>query len=82
MRARQLIGGATFPPDELRVIFEAFDGAWSEVAPDIGSDPGAIDTARVSLASILLSLATAGLRDGHGLRTAAVDSFRLKHGLK
>jgi hypothetical protein len=32
MKARQLIGGSAFPPDELKVIFEAFDDAWAEVA--------------------------------------------------
>jgi hypothetical protein len=80
VRARQLIGGAAFPPEELRVIFEAFDDAWNEVASTVGADPGAIDAARISLANIVLSLATAGRIDRCDLRTAAVSSFRLKHG--
>jgi hypothetical protein len=37
MKARQLIGGAAFPPDVLKVIFEAFDDAWLEVAGDVST---------------------------------------------
>ena len=59
MKARKLIEGAGFPPDDLKVIFEAFDDAWNEVASGVGSDAGAIDTARVSLATIVLSFANA-----------------------
>lgn len=32
MRARQLIDGASFGPDALKAIVEAFDQAWSEIA--------------------------------------------------
>ena len=81
MRARQLIGGAAFPPDELKVIFAAFDDAWNELAADVGSDAGAIDTARLSLATIVLSLANARPIDRMALKSAALDAFRLKHGL-
>jgi hypothetical protein len=81
MKARLLIGGAAFPPDELKVIFNAFDRAWNELAPGVGNDAGAIDTARVSLATIVLSLANARPIDPVALASAAVDAFRLKHGL-
>ena len=79
MKARQLIGGAAFPPDELKVIFEAFDDAWEEVAADVATDPGAIETARISLATIVLSLANSNPIERDGLKAAAVDAFRLKH---
>jgi hypothetical protein len=79
MKARQLIGGAAFPPDALIVIFEAFDDAWSEVAPEVGDDAAAIDAARLSLATIVLSLARTGPVERHGLKAAAVEAFRYKH---
>jgi hypothetical protein len=79
MRARQLIGGSTFPPDELKVIFEAFDDAWAELAPEVGNDAGVIEAGRVSLATIVLSLATVDPIDRNGLATAAVEAFRFKH---
>jgi hypothetical protein len=79
MRARQLIGGAAYPPDVLRVIFEAFDDAWTEVGPGVGSEPGAVESARSDLATILLSLAKGGPIDRGVLRNAAVGAFRFKH---
>jgi hypothetical protein len=79
MKARQLIGGASFPPDVLRVLFDAFDDAWTEVAPWIGKEPVVVDQARLSLANIVLSLARVGPIDRDALKTAAVDAFRLKH---
>jgi hypothetical protein len=78
MKARQLIGGAAFPPDQLKVIFEAFDDAWDEVAADVSTRSTAVEAARLSLATIVLSLATAGTTERVGLKTAAVDAFRLK----
>jgi hypothetical protein len=82
MKARQLIGGAAFPPDVLKIIFEAFDEAWAEVSPEISSRPAAIDSARTSLASIVLGLAVTGPVDRQQIRAAAVDAFRRKHRLR
>jgi hypothetical protein len=79
MKARQLIGATAFPPDELKVIFEAFDEAWGELSGEVSSRASAIEAARLSLATIVLSLAAAGPIEGVGLKTAAVDAFRLKH---
>jgi hypothetical protein len=81
VKARQLIGGAAFPPDALKVIFEAFDDAWDEVAPDVSVRASAIEAARLSLATIVLSIAAAGAIERVGLKTAAVNAFRFKHRL-
>jgi hypothetical protein len=80
MKARLLIGGSTFPPAELKIIFAAFDDAWNEVASEV-SVAGAIETARANLATIVLSLAHARPLDQMVLKSAAVDSFRLKYRL-
>jgi hypothetical protein len=79
MKARQLIGGAAFPPDVLQVVFAAFDDAWSEVASDVSARASAVEASRLSLASIVLTLAKAGPIDRVTLKTAAVDAFRTKH---
>jgi hypothetical protein len=79
MNARQLIGGAAFSPDELSVIYRAFDDAWTEVASDVSIRASAVETARLSLATIVLSLARMGQVECDILRAAAVDAFRLKH---
>ena len=79
MKARELIGGASYPPETLRVIFEAFDDAWTEVGPSMGADPGAIEMGRLSLATIVLSLAKTCPIEREGLRSSAVSAFRFKH---
>jgi hypothetical protein len=79
MQARQRMGGVTFPPDALRVVFEAFDAAWSEVASDVTGDPAAVETALSSLATIVLSLAAASRLDRDDLKAAAVEAFKLKY---
>jgi hypothetical protein len=81
MKARQLIGGTAFPPDELTVIFGAFDDAWAEVAADVSSDAQSVETARMTLAGIVLTLARVGPLDRMGLKNAAVDAFRQMHHL-
>jgi hypothetical protein len=81
MEARKLIDSGSFPPDELNVIFEAFDDAWGEVGTDVSSRLDAIETARLSLATIVLCLAATGPIERVGLKTAAVNAFRLKHRL-
>jgi hypothetical protein len=80
MKARQLIGGAAYPPDALKVIFTAFDDAWTEVAPTVSGRATAIEAARLSLAEIVLGLAKAGPVERDALKDAAVSAFRLKHG--
>lgn len=79
MKARQLIGGAAFRPDELKVIAAAFDEAWGELSGDISSRAAAIDASRLSLATIVLGLAKAGPIDRMQIKTAAVDAFRRAH---
>lgn len=79
MEARQLIGGVAFPPDTLRVLFEAFDGAWTDLASNVSGDRQAIEAARLSLATIVLSLAAASQLDRDGLKAAAVEAFKLKY---
>jgi hypothetical protein len=79
MKVRQLIGGAQYPPDQLKVIFEAFDAAWVDVAPRMGTDASRIEIGRLSLATIVLSLAKAGPIERVVLTRSAVDAFRFIH---
>lgn len=57
MKARQLIGNASYGPDALKVLYQAFDEAWAALAPAYGNDPQAIDAARTQLAMAILALA-------------------------
>jgi hypothetical protein len=75
VRAHAIIQGASFDAAKLKILFEAFDSVWAEVAAGVGSDPQAIDAARGRLASIVLTLAEHGPVDLAGLKSAAKQLF-------
>jgi len=56
MKARKLIGGASLGPEALKVIGQAFDEAWADIAANFGNDPREIEAARLRLANTVLSL--------------------------
>jgi hypothetical protein len=81
MKARQLIRGRAYGPDTLKVLFKAFDDAWDVLAPTISSRAGAIETARLHLANIILGLAHEDSDDPEGLKSAALQAMRaIGHG--
>ena len=73
MKARQLIDGASFGPDALKAIGQAFDGAWKTIEGNFGSDPQEVETARLKLANALLSIASNDSRDVEVLQRAALE---------
>jgi hypothetical protein len=75
MKARQLIGKASYGPDELKVLFKAFDDAWEAIAPGVSRRAGAIEAARLKLADIVLGLAQNGIRSAEEIKTAAIRIF-------
>jgi hypothetical protein len=86
MKARKLIESASYDPDTLKVLFQAFDDAWTQVAPTMSNRPGdAIEAARMRLASIILGLARTGTFDPHQLADTAVQRMlagtsKIRHG--
>lgn len=75
MKARQLIGKSSYGPDELKILFKAFDDAWDVIAPTISGRAEAIEAARMKLANIILSLAQNGRRDAEQIKNAALQMF-------
>jgi hypothetical protein len=73
MSASQLIDNATFGPEALRAIGEAFDAAWAEIATGVGTDPVAIELARLKLANAVLNVAEENSRDVEALKRAALQ---------
>ena len=73
MRARQLIDGASFGPDALKAIGDAFDAAWAEIASNFGNGPVVIEAARLKLANAVLSVASEDSRDVEALKRAALE---------
>ncbi|HEU0060401.1 MAG TPA: hypothetical protein VFR19_11025 [Hyphomicrobiaceae bacterium] len=79
MHARQLIDGASFGPDALKAINQAFDAAWLNIAGHFGNDPAEIENARYKLATALLSIASEDSRDVEVLKKAALNQMALQY---
>jgi hypothetical protein len=79
MRARQLIAGAAFAPPTLRAMEQAFDQAWSEIAGNFGDSASEIQSARLSLARAMLSVATEAGTDVATLKARALQMMALSY---
>jgi hypothetical protein len=73
MKARTLIDGASFDPDALKAVGQAFDETWAEIASHFAPDTLIVEGARLALANAILSVATESSRDVQVLKTAALQ---------
>jgi len=81
MKARKLIDGASYGPEALRAVGQAFDAAWIEIAGNFGSDTQDIERARLRLAKAMLSVANEESRDVEVLKRAALERMALDYRL-
>jgi hypothetical protein len=79
MKARRPIDGASFGPETLKAMGQAFDQAWAEIAANFGHDPILIEGARLRLADALLSVATEGSTDVAALKNGALQAMALDY---
>jgi hypothetical protein len=79
MKARSLIDGASFGPDALKAIGQAFDEAWKQIAGNFGNEPTVIESARLKLAEALLSVADDDSRDVEALKQAALQRMAVDY---
>ena len=77
MKARHLIDDASFGPEALKAIGEAFDAAWHDIAANFGNHPQDIELARVRLANAVLSVACEESRDVEALKNGALQAMAL-----
>jgi hypothetical protein len=77
MTARELIDKASFGPDALKVIYQAFDDAWAEIAADYAGGAEA-EAARTALAEALLSVASKDSNDSGLLKRIALQQMASK----
>ena len=73
MKARVLIESASLGPDDLRIAFQAFDGAWAQIAARY-ANPNAIEAARMRLATLILSLVP-DTKDASEMQAIAVQEM-------
>jgi hypothetical protein len=81
MKANELIrtASASFGPDALKVIGQAFDAAWASTAGNF-TDGASAQSARLQLADIILSIADDGSRDAEAIKLRALDALRDDYG--
>ena len=79
MKARQLLTGASYGPEELKVIGQAFDEAWEAIEAHFGDDPSVRENARIKLAKAVLSVASEGVRDAEPLKKGALEVMALAY---
>ena len=77
IKAHQLIDGASFGPDTLKALGQAFEEAWQEVVGSFGEDLPDAEKARLRLANALLSIAAEDCRDVQILKHAALQRMAL-----
>lgn len=76
MPVRRLIDRASYPPEALAVIFDAFDQAWAELANDFETDdPAGQELARNRLAQAVLAIATPNASNVGELKAEALAAF-------
>jgi hypothetical protein len=77
MKAKALIDGVggTYGPEALKVIGKAFDDAWAEIGPTLARAGRQAESARLTLANAILSVATEDSRDADELKTAGLKAM-------
>ena len=56
MKAEQMISRASYGPEALKTICQAFDQAWAQIAHQFGDDQFVVEAARVRLAEAILEI--------------------------
>lgn len=79
MKARQLIDCASYGPEELKVIEQAFDAAWAAIEGNFGDAPRTRENVRIRLAKAVLSVAVEGVRDPEALKGGALEAMALAY---
>jgi len=64
---------ASYAPDRLKVLGNAFDEAWQTLARNIGEAPAEIDRARMTLANVILTLPCSEIADAESIKNAALQ---------
>ena len=76
MKARNLIRRAGFGLDTLKIVFQAFDEAWSLISTQYSS-PAMIEAARLKLAKAIIAVSRHDSRDPEVLKRLALQMMKL-----
>jgi hypothetical protein len=70
---QRLFDGASFGPEVLKALTQAFDEAWLDIEGNFGDETDVVEVARLRLATSLLSVASEESRDVKTLKDAALQ---------
>ena len=79
MKAHHLIDCASYGPEALKAIGQAYDKAWRDIEGNFGDDPREIELARMKLATALLCVACEESRDVEVLKNGALQAMALAY---
>jgi hypothetical protein len=79
MKPCDLIDGASYGPETLKAMTQAFDAAWREIGSSFGNDARDIQKARLQLARAVLSVASEESRNVAALKTGALEAMALSN---
>ena len=77
MKARNLIAGAAYGPETLKLISTAFDEAWAQIQHHFYDDPVATEAGRLQLANAILAIAKEESRDAEELKNLALQTMAM-----
>jgi hypothetical protein len=77
MKAKQLIESASYGPEALKIICQAFDEAWADIAGNFGDDPQTRETERLKLANVILSFSHDKIADVKQVKNSALEVLAL-----
>jgi len=75
MKARQLLQDGILQPDQLSLVFAAFDAAWDEVKAHYHT-PMSVELGRLRLANGILAAYRGGTTDPDALKAAGLRGMR------
>jgi len=79
MKARRLIDGAALGPATLKAMGLAFDQAWEQISGNFGDSLLEIESARLSLAEAMLSVAREDSTDVAALKAGALQAMAMDY---
>lgn len=77
MKARKLIDGATYDPETLQVLAQAFEEAWSQISHHF--DGSLTEEARLRLAHAVLAVGREDSRDRKEVKNAALQVMAMTY---
>ena len=69
----RLNGAASFNPEQIKILGQAFDGAWTRIEGGLSNREGEIEFTRDKLAKTILKIADSGVVTAQELQDEAIN---------